>query len=88
MNMKADFSDTILLKITREFTKDEAVKYLISEVRELKFRIGELGSENAELKDQNTALIHSGNKWLKKRNTELAATINRLKERIKVLEGK
>ena len=43
--------DAILLKIKRQFTHDEAVACLQSELKKVNFKNGELLSEIAELKD-------------------------------------
>lgn len=40
----------VLLKLHRRYSKDEAVAELFAEIKRLNFRIGELTSENAELK--------------------------------------
>ena len=42
--------DKILLKLYRQYGKDEALKYLFDEISRLKFQVGELKSEVAELK--------------------------------------
>jgi hypothetical protein len=42
--------DKILLKLHRQYAKDEAMKVWLQEISSLKFRLGELQSENAELK--------------------------------------
>lgn len=49
-------SDSILLKIHRQYGKDESVAHLITEVKKLKFKIGELKSENQELLFANNQL--------------------------------
>lgn len=41
--------DAILLKLHRQYGKDEALKVLFAEISALKFKIGELVSENEEL---------------------------------------
>lgn len=43
--------EKILLKIKRQFTKDESIAALNKIISELKLEIGILKSENAELKD-------------------------------------
>lgn len=43
--------DKILLKVHREWSKDEATKLLLQEVSNLKIKIGELTSEKHELED-------------------------------------
>ena len=48
--MEQPIHDTVLLRIHRQYSKDEAMKALFSEISFLKFRIGELASENEELK--------------------------------------
>ena len=41
--------DAVLLRIHRQYGKDESTKYLFDEISRLQFQIGELKSENAEL---------------------------------------
>jgi hypothetical protein len=48
--------DTVLLKIKRSFTQDESVKYLIGELKKLKFELGVKDSEISELKYLNNIL--------------------------------
>lgn len=43
--------DPILLKLHRRYGKDEALKYLFEEISSLRFQLGEMASENAELSD-------------------------------------
>ncbi len=54
--MKLTFDDNILLSLRRQYSKDESFNYLLSEISKLKFKIGELQSENAELQDQLSKL--------------------------------
>ena len=58
MNNRYTHDDTILLKIHRQYSEKEAVAYLEGllkqkndEIAQLKFKIGELNSENSEIKD-------------------------------------
>lgn len=41
--------DPVLLKLHRKYGKDEALKYLFEELSSLRFKLGELASENSEL---------------------------------------
>lgn len=51
--MSERFSDDpVLLKLHRTYGTNEALKYLFDEISQLKFKIGELISENAELNDK------------------------------------
>lgn len=43
--------DTVLLKIKRQFTHDEAIAFVQNELSKARFNNGELQSEIAELKD-------------------------------------
>lgn len=70
----------VLLKIYRRFSKDEAVAELIAEIKRLNFRIGELTSENAELKHAAGQDRKTAKEWSK---DELVAD---LKGRITTLE--
>ncbi len=49
--------DKVLLKLHRRYGADEALKYLFEEISKLRFNIGELKSENAELSDKNNELV-------------------------------
>lgn len=49
-------SEAVLLKIKRQFTKDEAVSVLLSELKSARFNNGELLSEVSELKNENDTL--------------------------------
>lgn len=51
------FRQSVLLRIYRKYSKDEAVAVLIAELKEAKFKLGELTSENAELKDKVQQLL-------------------------------
>jgi len=52
--MSEKFSDNILLRIHRQYSKDESMKYLFEELAKLKFKIGEQKSEIEELKDNSS----------------------------------
>lgn len=41
----------ILLKLHRRYSKDETVNFLFKEIEQFKLKIGELTSDNSELKD-------------------------------------
>lgn len=41
--------DEVLLKIYRQYSKDESIKYLFNKISRLQYRIGELHSKVAEL---------------------------------------
>ena len=56
--------DAVLLKLHRTYGKDEAIKYLFDEISSLRFKIGELKSENAELIYQNN-IIRGVKQWSK-----------------------
>jgi flagellar biosynthesis chaperone FliJ len=46
--------DKVLLKLYRIYGKDEALKHLFDEISKLRFQVGELKSENAELEHKVT----------------------------------
>ncbi|MGN6435966.1 MAG: hypothetical protein ACTHMM_05505 [Agriterribacter sp.] len=48
-NGQKHFRNTVLQRIFRTYSKDEALAVLISELKDAKFKLGELISENAEL---------------------------------------
>lgn len=56
----------VLLRLKRQYGKDESVKFLIDQLEKAKFQIGELQSEIAELKDTHKAKIAELNLEVKK----------------------
>lgn len=52
-------SDSILLKIKRQFSKEESHAYLLKYISDLKFELGEIKSELAEVKYENHQLKNS-----------------------------
>jgi peptidoglycan hydrolase CwlO-like protein len=67
---KRTFDENVLLRIRRQYSKDEAVGVLIKELSDAKFKNGELLSEIAELKDQIEVLKHGGLNKIKKKKKE------------------
>ena len=61
--------ETILLKIKRQFSKDESISALNKIISELRIEIGILKSDNAELKDVIDSMFVDGEavqpNWLK-----------------------
>jgi|GEM_PF-4934881 len=52
----AGYETTLLAKIKKKFPEDVAINFLINSIKENKIKVGELISENAELKDRVSAL--------------------------------
>jgi predicted RNase H-like nuclease (RuvC/YqgF family) len=91
------FEDTILLKIRRDFTQDEAVKYLQGVISELKIEIGILKSELAEKSHElhvlkNPVIIEQGKTkklWMQDELIkQYHEQLSRAKTRNKLLEKK
>jgi len=77
MEHGAHFEDTILLKIKRDFTENEAVQQLLKMVSELEIEVGILKSEKAELRHTIDKMTNQGIKgkklWLQE---EIVANLN------------
>lgn len=53
-----DYEEKILLKLRREYSKDEAVSLAMQKLSEVRIEVGILRSENAELQDKlNSAMV-------------------------------
>lgn len=76
----------ILLKINRQFTKDESLDALNKIISELRIEIGILKSENSELKDTIDSMFADGEpvqpNWLK--NDVIKNLENKLKKERKL----
>lgn len=59
------FEDTILLKIKRDFTENEAIAYLKKLLSEKQIEIGMLKSELAEVKHKLVQPKNTKKEWLK-----------------------
>lgn len=77
MEHGAHFEDTILLKIKRDFTENEAVQQLLKMVSELEIEVGILKSEKAELRHTIDKMTNQGIRgkklWLQE---EVVANLN------------
>lgn len=67
---KRTFDENVLLRIRRQYSKDEAVGVLIKELSDAKFKNGELLSEIAELKDQIEVLKYGSLNQVRKKKKE------------------
>jgi predicted RNase H-like nuclease (RuvC/YqgF family) len=67
---KRTFDENVLLRISRQYSKDEALGVLIKELSDAKFKNGELLSEIAELKDQIEVLKHGSLNQVRKKKKE------------------
>ena len=71
------YKDTVLIKLRRDYSKDEAVMFGINEVKRLKI---ELGKTNAFIDELQNTIIQL--KKEKKDSKKLTNTINDLKKTI------
>ena len=58
------FDDTVVLRIRRQYSKDEAVGFLLEELKKSKFETGELKSQLAEAEDTAKVVIAENEKLL------------------------
>jgi predicted RNA-binding protein YlqC (UPF0109 family) len=83
-------SEDVLLRIYRQYSKDESVTLLIDEMRKARFRIGELESENAERGDVIYKLGDKINALKKEiatlKNTSEAEIISDLRSQIRQMQ--
>ncbi len=70
------FEENVLLRLKREYSKDESFLFVLQELQKAEFKNGELISENAELKHTNHLLrmelqgLKKGEKYEKPRITK------------------
>lgn len=92
MNKEGEhFEDTILLKIKRDFTENEAIQQLLKMVSELEVEIGILKSEKLELQDKINKMTNQGVKgrkqWLQEEVvSDLNDKLQKSKETQKILQ--
>lgn len=60
------FENTVLLKIKRDYSKDESVNYLLGELKKVKFELGVKNSEICDLKHE-VNILKNKNRILEKR---------------------
>lgn len=85
--------DSVLLKIHRNYSKDESIKYLFEKIKQLEqdksdlnFRIGELKSENSELEDKIKLLEKKKNNRFVEPEWKESDYVKSLEETIKKIQ--